>query len=445
VSLSSTISARLADGPSFNDPAFYGLDLAEINGVIADLHRTAPVFWCEPGRFWVISKYADQRHIGSHPELFSNAFGFSLGNNAADPGALIRRLPQWAQDTYARGGLSRAETRGLIARASLSLGDPELTHIVASDPPLHTYQRKIWSRAFSGRVIRGLAGAIEEICDELLGSVQPGEVHDFVELVAAPMPALTVAHILGVPRSDRLRFIPWSQALVDSAGIDPDAEPERAREITVLIEEFFDYSRDLLDRRRADPQDDFVSRIVTADVDGRSVDDANVLMFIGSMIGGAHDTSKSLISQTMQAFSERPEQRAILVEQPELVDNAVEEVLRCYPIAWALFRTALEDTEIRGQAIAKGDYMMLFYLAANRDPEVWERPYEFDVTRVFDSAHQTFGFGEHACPGSALARLEARIVLKRMLARFPNWELASTPVRALSWWIQGLRSLELRF
>jgi len=437
-------SARLVEGPSFDDPAFYAQDLSEIDEVIAELHRTAPVFWCEPGGFWVISKYADQRHVGSHPEIFSNAFGFSLGNNG-DPGSLVPRLPQWAQDTYAGGGLSRADTRALIARASTSLGDPNLINLIASDPPLHTYQRKVWSKAFSGRVVRGLSAVIKEICDELLDAVEPGEVHDVVDLVAGPMPALTVAHILGVPRSDRARFVPWSQALVDSAGMDPDEEPERAREITGQIEELFAYSRDLLHRRRADPQDDFVSRIVTSDVNGRSIDDSNALMFISSMIGGAHDTSKSLISQTLQAISERPDQRAILLQQPELVDNAVEEVLRYYPIAWALFRTALEDTEIGSQVIAKGDYFMLFFLAANRDGEVWERPYEFDVTRVFDTAHQAFGFGEHACPGAPLARLEARIVLKEMLTRFPSWELASEPVRAPSWWIQGLQSLELRF
>jgi len=443
VTMSSMSSARLAEGPSFNDPAFYTLDLAEIDEVITELHRTAPVFWCEPGRFWVISKHADQRYIGSHPEIFSNQFGFSLGNNA-DPGALVPRLPQWAQDTYARGGLSRAQTRGLIARASTSLGEPDLINIIASDPPLHAYQRKVWSQAFSGRVVRGLSAAITEICDELLDPVKPGEIHDFVDL-AGSMSALTIAHILGVPRSDRTRFIPWSQALVDSAGINPDTAPQRAQEITELLEELFAYCRDLLDLRRADHQDDFVSRIVNSNVDGRSIDDNNALMFISSMIGAAYDTSKSLMSQTMQAISERPEQRAILLQQPDLVDNAVEEVARYYPIAWALFRTALEDTEIGGQTIAKDDYLMLFYLAANRDGEVWERPYEFDVTRVFNAAHQTFGFGEHACPGAPLGRLEARIVLKQILTRFPDWEMASQPVRAPSYWIQGLQSLELRF
>jgi cytochrome P450 len=443
-SIPSTGPTELAERARFDLPEFYDRDLAEVEAVIADVHRESPVYWCESGEFWVITKLEDQRAIGTDPALFSNMYGVALGD-AGDPEAVMSRLPQWARDTYEAGGLSRAQIRGLIGRAKLSLGDPNLVNFVTADPPLHTYQRTVWAKAFGTRLIRGLSGKVDEITDELLGAIEPGGTYDFVEAVAGPLPTLMSAHIMGVPRSDRARFVPWAKAQMEAATFTPDTPPAEAKRINDQIAEFLEYNKALIEKRRADPQDDFTSRVVTAEVDGKVMDDSNTLMLVASLFAGAGDTSKSLIAQMIQALSERPDQRAILLEKPELVNNAVEEVLRYYPIAWALGRTAVEATELRGRRIEKDDYLWLLYLGANRDPDVWERPSEFDLTRTFDAAHNAFGFGEHTCPGANLARMEGRAVLREMLSRFPSWEMVGEPVRETSVFINGLRSMEIRF
>lgn len=439
-----TGSSSLAERAAFADPDFYALKLTEIEEVVASLHREAPVFWCEAGGFWVISKYKDQRFISSNPELFSSSSGFTLADNS-DPAEVVQQLPQWAQDTYAGGSLSRAESRGLISRSKLSLGDPELINIITSDPPLHTYQRKIWAQAFGARLIRRMGATVKETCDELLDAIEPGSVGDFVDAVVEPLPTLLTADIMGVPRSDRPRFVPWAKAQVESISLTPESPPDDVARITRQIEEFFEYNGALIEKRRAEPQDDFISRVVNSDVEGRTIDESNAMMFVSSLFGGASDTSKSLIGQAIMALGKRPEQRAKLIEQPDLLNNAVEEVLRYHPVAWAMYRTATAAVEIGGQAIGKDDYLMLFYFGANRDEEVWDRPFDFDVGRTFDSSHMSFGFGEHTCPGSALARIEGRTIVERMLTRFPNWELVGAPETRPSSFIHQLKSMEVRF
>lgn len=159
----------------------------------------------------------------------------------------------------------------------------------------------------------------------------------------------------------------------------------------------------------------------------------------------AGETTRALLSFVAMALAEHPDQRRILAERPELISHAIEETLRCYPLNWSGCRTATEDVEIGGQKIRKDDYVVMAYASANRDEDVWDHPDEFDVTRRFDKDHQSFGYGEHSCPGALLARTDSTTIFERLLARYPDWELAGAPQRWGTPFLQGMSALPLTF
>ena len=168
------------------------------------------------------------------------------------------------------------------------------------------------------------------------------------------------------------------------------------------------------------------------------------ISFIHTFVN-AGETTRALLSFVAMALAEHPDERHLLVERPELVSNAVEETLRTYPLNWSGCRTATQDVEIGGQVIHKDDYVVMAYASANRDEDVWDRPDDFDVTRSFDQDHQSFGYGEHSCPGALLARTDSTTIFERLLSRFPDWELANPPERWGTPFLQGISSLPLRF
>jgi cytochrome P450 len=159
----------------------------------------------------------------------------------------------------------------------------------------------------------------------------------------------------------------------------------------------------------------------------------------------AGETTRALLGFVAVALAEHPDQRRLVAEQPDLVANAIEETLRYYPLNWSGCRTATQDVELGGQLIHKDDYVLMAYASANRDEDVWDRPDEFDVTRSFDKDHQSFGYGEHSCPGALLVRTDAGIILERLLARFPDWELTSEPPRWANPFLQGLGTVPVKF
>jgi cytochrome P450 len=440
-------SSTLTERAALDQPWFYDTDLDHIYDVFAQMRREEPVFWYEPGRFWVLSKYEDQRHVGSHPELFSSRYGFLIGDNF-DPSGVVAQLPGWAQDTLASCPMTRQETRGYISRATLSLGDPDLLNLGCMDPPEHSHVRNILTNAFNMRDVRELRRMIEGIANATLDAIEPGSTLDFVETVAARIPSMLVSELVGVPAADRERFVSWAVAFVESATLTPETDPERVERIVRWAAEFVEYLKELLERRRTNPGDDVLSRIVGSELDGEPVSQSTALMLSVIFIVGVSNTSSKLIGLTAQALAERPDQRAILLKHPEFVDTAVDEVLRWYPIIWTQCRTALERTEIRGRTIEEGAYLVLPFPSANRDEEIWEHPDRFDVTRAIGTVrrHLGFGWGAHRCPGAALARLEGRVFLEAMLARFPSWELAGEPVRHRnSMMVNGLQSMPVRF
>jgi cytochrome P450 len=260
------------------------------------------------------------------------------------------------------------------------------------------------------------------------------------------VPAALMTDLIGVPGDMRERFIEMSSAQMAAITIDPNRGPEEAERIQRSAASFHDYCDELLAERRATggTGDDLVSVIARSEWDGAPVPDGMAISFIHTFVN-AGETTRAHLSFAAMTLAEHPEQRRLLAAEPDLIRNGVEEVLRFRPLNWTGCRTATQDIEIGGQQIKAGDYVVMAYASANRDEDVWERPDEFDVTRAFDQDHQGFGYGEHSCPGALLARTDSTVIQERLLARFPDWELAGVPVRWANPFIQGMTSVPLRF
>jgi len=434
--------------PAWEDAAFYKQEPGEMYPAVAAQRRAAPVYWYEPPGYptglWVLSKWEHQRFVGSHPELFSSQYGFAIGD-ASDPSTVMHQLPEWAQQRIREGNPSAAETRRLIAHGKLSMGDPDFESLMISDPPRHGEIRDVLMKALRPSLVRSLKPRIAEITEEFIAELEPGAEVDFVTTVGR-IPAALMTELIGVPRDMRERFIEMASAQMQAITIDPNRDPDEAKRIQGLVEDFHHYCNELLAERRAHQSDgdDLASIIARAEHDGGQVPEGMAISFIHTFVN-AGETTRSLLSFVAMALAQNPDQRRLLAERPELVANAIEETLRCYPLNWSGCRTATEDQEIAGQPIRKDDYVMMAYVSANRDEDVWERPDEFDVTRSFDKDHQSFGYGEHSCPGALLARTDSTIIFERLLARFPDWELAGTPVRWANPFLQGLGTLPLTF
>ncbi len=434
--------------PVWEDAAFYNRPPEVMYAAMAAQRHAAPVHWYEPAGYptglWVLSKWEHQRFVGSHPELFSSNFGFAIGD-ASDPSTVLHQLPEWAQARLRDEDLGPAETRGTIAHAKLSMGDPEFESLMLADPPRHGEIRKVLMTALRPSLVRSLRDRIGAIADELIGEIEPGAEVDFVTTVGR-IPAALMTELIGVPRDMRERFIDMASAQMKAITIDPDRDPEEAARVKAQVEEFHGYCDDLVNERRASGAegDDLASIIARAEHDGGPVPRGMAISFIHTFVN-AGETTRGLISFVAAALAQRPDQLRLLVEQPELIGNAIEETLRYHPINWSGCRTAMQDMEIGGQAVKKHDYVMMVYASANRDEDVWELPDEFDVTRSFDKDHQSFGYGEHSCPGALLARTDATIVFERLLARFPRWEPAGEPQRWANPFLQGLGTLPMRF
>jgi cytochrome P450 len=260
------------------------------------------------------------------------------------------------------------------------------------------------------------------------------------------IPAALMTELTGVPRDMRERFIEMASAQMLAITINPDMDPAEAARIRAQVADFHRYCEELLVERQAisDDKEDLVSCIARSRYEGMPVPLGMAISFIHTFVN-AGETTRSHLSFVAKALADHPDQRRLLVERPELIPNAVEETLRYYPLTWSGCRTATQDIELGGQLIRKDDYVMMAYASANRDEEIWDGPDEYDVNRGFDKDHQSFGYGEHSCPGALLARTDSMTILGSVLARFPDWRITGTATRWANPFLQGLGTLPLTF
>jgi len=435
--------AGLADLIPLQELSFYARDVDEVHEAFAEVRRREPVFWHETGGFWVLMRHGDQRRVGSNPQVFSSRFGFQIADTFPVE-QVMENLPDWAQDQLREPGLTPAQQRGIIARAKVSIGDPELESVIVTDPPKHLQHRKVMTNGLTPKIIRGLEPEIIDIVDDALDGAPAGSTVEFVEAVARRIPLMVIGALLGVPKEESAQFVEYADAFMATVILN-ERDPEKMARNRRLLQEFSDYILRLIAEKRANPGEDLLSGMLATELDGAPVPEKTVQMLVRSLISGGTDTTKHLLAWVAYTLGTRPEARALLRERPELAANAVTEITRWSPIVWSQARTALEDTEIGDKTIRAGDFVVMVFPSANRDEDAWDRPFEFDITREFKVQTMAFGWGEHLCPGNPLARLEAKILIDRLTARYADYEVVGEPERFCSSFINGLRTLDVRF
>lgn len=295
---------------------------------------------------------------------------------------------------------------------------------VMQDPPVHTQFRKLVSRGFTPRQVEAVEPKVREFVVERIEGLRAAGGGDIVTELFKPLPSMVVAHYLGVPEEDWVQFDGWTQAIV-AANTAEGGVAGALETVGDAVGSMMAYFTGLIERRRTDPEDDTISHLVTAGVgaDGDVAGTLSILAFTFTMVTGGNDTVTGMLGGSMPLLHERPDQRKLLVDNPELITDAVEELLRMTSPVQGLARTTTRDVTIGDTTIPAGRRALLLYGSANRD----ERQYgpdaaELDVTRCPRNI-LTFSHGAHHCLGAAAARMQSRVALTELLARCPDFEV----------------------
>jgi cytochrome P450 len=377
------------------------------HALFAYLRERAPLhFNAEPGGpgFWSLTRYEDIRWAGQEAALLSSAGGTQI------------------QDR-------RAEGSGTASMHNM-------------DAPRHKELRRVLVDRFNRSGVEEHTGPrARDVVDGLLDRALESGEGDLVELVSEQLPLLVFGTWLGVPAADLPLVVKWVNILGGQEDPEYAPDPETVHDAR---DELFGYFTELTERRRAAPQDDLVSALATAEPGGAPLRLDELLPYYLLLMFAGNDTTRNLVSWGMVTFNEFPDQWDALRAAPDLVPSAIEELLRWTTPVYCMRRTATEDFERHGQHVRAGQKVVLWWPAANRDPRAFEDPERFDVARS-PNKHVSFGWGPHFCLGSHLARLEAAILLRRMIERNVRVELTAEPERLRSNFIRGIKRLPVRF
>ncbi|HEY3000318.1 MAG TPA: cytochrome P450 [Acidimicrobiales bacterium] len=379
------------------------------------LRANAPVFHHdEPGGdgFWVITRYDDIVAANRDAASFSSAQ--ELGGVVTLEGPMAP--------------LPGTEMAGNM--------------MLFMDPPGHTRYRKLVNRGFTPRMIAALEVHVRELTVGIIDEAMAKGDCDFVVDVAAELPLEVIAELLGVPRDDRHKLFDWSNRMVGSEDPEYQVSEEHVTEAQV---EMFMYAQALAEARRAEPQEDIVTTLLNAEVDGDTLSEMDFNLFFMLLSVAGNETTRNAIAHGMNAFLEHPDQWDLLVADPEArIAGAVEEILRWASPVMFFRRNARKDVTLSGQTIKAGEKISLWYISANRDESVFDDPFRFDITRD-PNPHIAFGGGgPHFCLGAQLARLEIRLLFEELAARVPRLEALGEPERLRSNFIGGIKHLPVR-
>jgi cytochrome P450 family 142 subfamily A polypeptide 1 len=320
--------------------------------------------------------------------------------------------------------------------------------MISMDDPEHQRRRSLVARGFTPKRVSNHEPMLRELCRIIIDKVcEKGEC-DFVWDIAAPLPLMIIADLLGYEIDMHEDLLRWSEELMRPT--EPDLTPEMIRERiengSRTIEEFREAQLGIIADRRKNPRDDVMTTLCQAEIDGERLDDESIVQEMLLILIGGDETTRHVISGGMLALLESPEQFAALRDGKADLTVAVEEMIRWVSPVQNMGRTAMRDVTIRDQQIKEGDQLMLFYPSANRDEEVFADPQRFDITR-HPNPHIAFGFGTHFCLGASLARLECRLMFTEMLRRLPDVQLAPDAglPRRESNFVSGLETMPVSF
>ena len=350
-----------------------------------------------------------------------------------------------AQDIHSvsRDWETYSSERGGITAAS-AVFPLELTRamFIGMDPPKHDRIKALFQAGFTPRRIAAHEDAIRSIAINVLDRLEGRQECDLVSDVAQPIVARVIGSFMGIPEEDDAI---WARLMNSALGAgDPDVNPSGIDGVLERdIPEIFERCGRLIDERRANPTDDLTSVLVHAELDGQKLEQHEIVMGFFLLVAAGNDSTKATYCSGMRALMENPEQLQILLEDPSLTPSAVEESLRMFPAFAHFRRTATRDTELHGQKIREGEKVVMWYVSSNRDETRFDDPNRFDVRR--NAEQQAFGAGgRHFCLGTALARLELKIMLEETLKRYPKMAIAGTPEYVESPFINQLKTLPVR-
>ena len=358
------------------------------------LRENEPVYWAEKSQLWVISKFEDVAYVSKNNDLFCSGFG-------------------------------------VRPRNPVKLG------LIDEDEPRHTPLRRLINRGFTPRMVKKLEEVFLGLTTEAIDSIAKKGECDVVEDIAVPLPLLLIAEMIGIRKEDRGRFHYWSDTMIAAEGNLED--PEIMQKASQSFMEYSAYVTQIIEDRRANPQDDLVSILVDAKDQGllktfegthsphrasdeeyvKLANDELIKLLVVLLVAG-NETTRNGISGSIQLLIEHPDLRQQLIDDPSKIPAAVEEMLRLVSPVHSFSRTATRDTELRGKKIEKGQVVYMLYPSANRDADEFEDPDAFKIDR--NPHHLAFGMGNHFCMGANLARMELRVAIAEVLRRLPDME-----------------------
>jgi cholest-4-en-3-one 26-monooxygenase len=403
----------LPPGFDFTDPDIYAHRLPTQE--LAELRATAPIWWNEQppdqggfgdGGYWVVTKHRDVREVSLRSDVFSSA-SKSI-------------VPRYRED---------------LAQGQIEAGR---TSMIMMDDPEHSRLRKIVSRAFTPRAVERLRADLDERARHIVTDAAAAGSGDFVLQVACELPLQAIAALLGVPPEDRGKLFDWSNKMIGSD--DPEFAEHDA---LASAGELMWYAMQLAARKAEEPGDDIVTTLVRADADGQRLSDAEFGMFVVTLGIAGNETTRNSITQGMMAFTDYPDQWELFkAQRPK---TAADEIIRWATPITAFQRTALEDTELGGVRIKKGQRVVLFYRSANFDEEVFADPYAFDILRS-PNPHVGFGgTGAHYCIGANLARMTIDVMFNAIADHLPDLTPVGEPERLRSSFINGIKHWQVDY
>ncbi|CAN5605396.1 cytochrome P450 [soil metagenome] len=382
---------------------------------LAELRSSEPVHWVDvPGGtggfgdkgYWLVTKHADVKEVSKRSDVFGSS----------PDGA----IPAWPQ----------AMTRDAI--------DLQKAVLLNMDAPQHTRLRKIISRGFTPRAVGRLEAELAERAQNIAKTAASEGTGDFVEQVSCELPLQAIAGLLGVPQEDRDKLFRWSNEM--TAGEDPeysDVDP------AMSSFELITYAMKMAEERAKNPTEDIVTTLIEADIDGEKLSDDEFGFFVVMLAVAGNETTRNSITHGMIAFSEHPEQWELYKKNRPT--TAADEIIRWATPVSAFQRTALEDTELSGVQIKKGQRVVMSYRSANFDETVFEDPHSFNILRDPNPQVGFGGTGAHYCIGANLARMTINLIFNAIADQMPDLKPVSEPERLMSGWLNGIKHWQVDY
>ena len=389
------------------------------------LRQHRPVHWNREGKrnvgFWNITKYEDVMFISRRPDLFISSK--DIGS------AYPKDESEFDPETDDRG-----------------------KHLIKMDPPRHVRVRRLVNKGFTPRAVNAMEGHIREITNHILDGIEDKERTDFVLDVASQLPLAVICEMMGVPRKDWPYMFALTNKVLGAADSEYQTDvpeeirgtPEGAQQTARQgMREMRAYFADALADRKQERKEDLLSLLVDSEHNGETLTDDEILWFAFLLIVAGNETTRNAISGGLLVLCEHPEQRRMLQDDMSLLPSAVEEILRWVSPVMHMARVATDDVEIRGTQIRKGERIVMWYPSVNRDEDIFEDPYAFDIKRE-PNDHLAFGIGEHFCLGAGFARMELKVMFEELFRRFPDIQVDGEAQRLRSNFIGGIKHLPVR-